>query len=301
MSLPAEDDYSDATATSTTTTPASFAGRLDLANFAFSPKLAISSTNPIRSLRRTTSTSRPQPKRRSSNSLEPSHSPSPSKKRRSLSGYAPPSKYAHLPLLPDVIAPQLLVLFIGLNPGLQTSIQGHAYAHPSNLFWKLLHSSGCTDRRLHPSEDASLPLLYSMGYTNIVARPTRNGAELSKAEMDASVLALEEKIQKFRPEAVAVVGKSIWESIWRVRYGRPIKKDEFKYGWQDDKERMGTSDDWEGAKVFAATSTSGLAATPLPAEKERIWRDLGTWVEQRRVEQSSGASVNPTQDPSHEV
>jgi thymine-DNA glycosylase len=211
------------------------------------------------------------------------------KKSRTPASYAPPSKYAHLPLLPDVIIPNLICIFVGLNPGIETATRGHAYAHPSNLFWKLLHSSGCTTRRCRPEEDGDLPRLFLLGNTNIVERPTRNGAELSKSEMDASVKALEEKIRRFRPEAVCMVGKSIWESVWRVRHGRPIRKEEFSYGWQDEGENMGygLGDDgveWKGARVFAATSTSGLAATLSPAEKERIWRDLGVWIEQRREE-----------------
>jgi len=109
--------------------------------------------------------------------------------------------------------------------------------------------------------------------------------------MDAGVAILEEKIRKFRPEAVAIVGKSIWESVWRVRHGKPIKKDEFKYGWQTEGENMGALSEgeknWEGAKVFVASSTSGLAATLLPAEKERIWAELGSWVKQRREERAA--------------
>jgi TDG/mug DNA glycosylase family protein len=107
--------------------------------------------------------------------------------------------------------------------------------------------------------------------------------------MDDSVHTLEEKIAKCRPDAVCIVGKSIWESIFRVRHGRGIKKEEFKYGWQED-ERMGVVDTgvekWEGAKIFVACSTSGLAATLLPAEKEQIWRELGIFVEERRKERS---------------
>lgn len=125
-----------------------------------------------------------------------------------------------------------------------------------------------------------------------MARPTRNGSELSKKEMDESVHVLEEKIRKFKPESVCVVGKSIWESIWRVRYGRKIRKEEFRYGWQEEGENMGVGvekgeEKWVGARVFVASSTSGLAATLLPAEKERIWRELGVWVEKRRSERAA--------------
>ncbi len=108
--------------------------------------------------------------------------------------------------------------------------------------------------------------------------------------MDEGVAILEEKIRKWRPESVAIVGKSIWESVWRVRHGRKCGKDDFKYGWQDDSERMGvvTAGDgdsrWPGARVFVTTTTSGLAAGMRPHEKEEVWRGLGEWVKQRRLE-----------------
>lgn len=109
--------------------------------------------------------------------------------------------------------------------------------------------------------------------------------------MDESVEVLEEKIRRLRPEAIAVVGKSIWESLWRVKHGKKITKEQFSYGWQDDSERLGVVEDgedsWEGAKVFVATTTSGLAATMPYAEKESIWRELGIWVEQRRSERAA--------------
>lgn len=196
------------------------------------------------------------------------------------------SKYASFPELRDTLAPNLICIFIGLNPGLTTSTSGHAYAHPSNLFWKLLHSSGCTSRRCNPIEDAELPKLYALGNTNIVSRPSRNSKELERAELDAGVSVLEDKIRMYKPEAVCIVGKSIWESIWRTKNGRNISKCLFHYGWQDERERMGVErgkdSSWRGAKVFVACSTSGLAANLKMKEKEKIWRELGIWVEERR-------------------
>lgn len=221
----------------------------------------------------------------------------PKKRNRPKSGYQPPSVYAHLPPLPDALAPNLLALFCGLNPGVRTAQTGHAYNHPSNLFWKLMYSSGVLPVRCAAEEDRTLPERFGLGLTNIVSRPSRNGAELSKAEMDDGVGALEDKVRRWRPEVVVVVGKSIWESVWRVRHGRAVGKDEFRYGWQDEEENMGVGEvdedervdgveyreGWKGARVFVSSSTSGLAATLSPAEKERIWRELGQWVEVRRA------------------
>ncbi|KAK8208166.1 G/U mismatch-specific DNA glycosylase [Phyllosticta capitalensis] len=226
--------------------------------------------------------------------------PSSAKRRRTPSKYAPPSKYAHLPPLKDVLEPNLICVFVGTNPGIKTATAGHAYAHPSNLFWKLLHSSGCTDRRCRPEEDVDLPRLYAMGNTNIVERPTKDAAELSKAEMAAGTPILEAKIRKYKPEAVCIVGKGIWEAVWRWRHGKNPTKEEFKYGWQDEKEKMGLPEAdeksqrdgraWAGARVFVASSTSGLSASTKPAEKEEIWRPFGEWVKQRRAERSAESS-----------
>lgn len=216
-----------------------------------------------------------------------SPSPSPAKRRRQSSRYAPPSTYAHLPKLLDILEPNLICIFVGTNPGIRTATAGHAYAHPSNLFWKLLHSSGCTDVRLRPENDVDLPKWYAMGNTNIVERPSKDAAQLSKSEMAAGTPILEEKVRKYRPEAVCIVGKGIWEAVWRWRYKREIRKDEFRWGWQEEKERVGKvegEEGWEGARVYVTSSTSGLSASLRPAEKEAIWKPFGEWVRKRREE-----------------
>ncbi|KXG53245.1 uncharacterized protein PGRI_002950 [Penicillium griseofulvum] len=194
-------------------------------------------------------------------------------------------------LLRDTIPPNLILLLVGVNPGIMTGITGHAYAHPSNLFWKLLYSSGITSIRHIPADTYKLPALYSVGNTNIVERPTRDASMLSRAEMDAGVPVLEAKIAAQRPEVVCLVGKSIWEAVWRVRHGRGIRKEEFRYGWQAETENMGRCDGWGGAPVFVATTTSGLAAGMKPAEKEAVWAELGSWVVRRRAEREQSSVV----------
>lgn len=112
---------------------------------------------------------------------------------------------------------------------------------------------------------------------------------LSRAEMDAGVPVLEAKVAAQRPEVVCLVGKSIWEAVWRVRRGRGIRKEEFRYGWQDEGENMGKGAGWDGARVFVATTTSGLAAGMSMPEKQAVWNELGDWVVKRREEQGRHA------------
>ena len=105
--------------------------------------------------------------------------------------------------------------------------------------------------------------------------------------MDAGVSVLEEKCRVWRPEVVCLVGKGVWESVWRVRHGgRGFRGGEFRYGWQTGEgERMGVvRGEWEGARVFVATTTSGLAAGMGWGEKVEVWRELGEWVGRRRGE-----------------
>ena len=111
--------------------------------------------------------------------------------------------------------------------------------------------------------------------------------------MNAGVPVLEAKVAKQRPEAVCLVGKSIWEAVWRVRRGRAIKKEEFKYGWQDECENMGRVEGWSGARVFVGTTTSGLAATMSMAEKQAVWSQLGEWVVKRRKERGFVPGISP--------
>src|SRR4028119_864275 len=73
--------------------------------------------------------------------------------------------------VPDVIAPDLRVLFSGINPGLYTAAIGHHLGRPGNRFWPALHRSGFTDRLLDPSEEREL-LAYGWGVTNGVDRGT---------------------------------------------------------------------------------------------------------------------------------
>ncbi|KAJ5272998.1 hypothetical protein N7478_008123 [Penicillium angulare] len=220
----------------------------------------------------------------------PSRSPGPirrAKRRPTTPSDSPPASSS---LLRDTIPPNLILLLVGVNPGLQTGSTGYAYAHPTNLFWRFLHSSGITSLRHQPRDTYDLPDLYSVGNTNIVVRPTRDAQMLSKAEMDEGVSILEQKIAAQRPEAVCLVGKSIWEAVFRVRYGRAMKKDEFQYGWQDPSENMGRLPgvEWKGARIFVATTTSGLAAGMSLKEKEGIWAELGAWVVQCRAERGIG-------------
>src|SRR5437660_5454791 len=84
----------------------------------------------------------------------------------------------------DVVAPDLRVLFCGINPGLYSAATGHHFARPGNRFWPALHQSGFTPRLLRPDEQDLLPS-FGLGITNVVARATARADELTTEELRA--------------------------------------------------------------------------------------------------------------------
>jgi TDG/mug DNA glycosylase family protein len=118
--------------------------------------------------------------------------------------------------LPDLLAPGLRVLLVGINPSLWSGWSGRHFGRPSNRLWTTLHEAGLTPRRLAP-EDASELLAAGIGITNLVARATARADELSDDEIRAGVPPLRALVRDWRPQAVAVLGVT----AYRVAFGRP--------------------------------------------------------------------------------
>lgn len=47
--------------------------------------------------------------------------------------------------IPDLLGDDCKLLFVGINPGLQTAMTGIHFAHPSNRFWPALERAGIVD------------------------------------------------------------------------------------------------------------------------------------------------------------
>ena len=145
--------------------------------------------------------------------------------------------------IPDVIAAGLCVVFAGINPGLYSAATGQHFARPGNRFWPALHRSGFTPRLLRPDEQEQL-LGIGLGITNIVARATARADELSPAELRDGCRALGAKVDRLRPQWLAVVGVTAYRTAFSVPGGR--------VGPQQ--ETLG------GAQVWVLPNPSGLNA-----------------------------------------
>jgi hypothetical protein len=75
---------------------------------------------------------------------------------------------------------------------------------------KCLYLSGLVPEPLTADDDFSL-LNYGIGFTNMVARPTKGSADLTRREIKQGSQILLEKLQKFRPKIAVFNGKLIYE------------------------------------------------------------------------------------------
>lgn len=168
--------------------------------------------------------------------------------------------------LPPLLRPDLSLVFVGFNPGLESARVGHYYAHRSNRFWKFLRMSGLVDRALTSYDDWKVPDLYNYGFTDLVARSTRAAHELSHEEMAAGVIELEDRIEQYHPERVCFVGKGIWEAVAR---SKGWSRAGFNYGLQPSR--------FAGALLWVVPSTSGLNSIPAQRQIE-YWVNLRNHV-----------------------
>lgn len=108
-------------------------------------------------------------------------------------------------IVPDVVAPHLQVLFVGVNPGIRSGDTHHHFAHPSSRLWTALYRSGFTSQLIRPAGERAL-LDYGIGLTNLVDRPTRAADELTVAELRSGGAQLWRKACRYRPDWVAILG-----------------------------------------------------------------------------------------------
>ncbi len=159
--------------------------------------------------------------------------------------------------LADLAAPDLRVLFCGINPGTLSGELGLHFARPGNRFWRLLCAGGFTESVLPPAEQHILPDL-GIGITNLVGRVTAAAGELSAAELREGATQLEAKVGRLRPRCVAVLGLQAYRTAFR----RP----KAVIGRQP--ERLGS------ALLWLLPNPSGLQAQYQLPEMSEMFRSL---------------------------
>lgn len=175
--------------------------------------------------------------------------------------------------VPDVVCARPTILFVGINPGLRSGETGHHFAGKNNPFWRLLHAAGLTPRLLSSEEDQHLAD-YGYALTNLCPRTTRAATELTPSEITAGRAALLDKIARWRPRVVALVGLTLYQQVFgHARSGGAGGKPERP----------------SGARVFVVPNPSGLNASFPGFEDKLVWF--------QRLRDYAGVSAPPPTPP----
>ena len=159
-----------------------------------------------------------------------------------------------MPVLPDLLADGLDIVFCGTGAGAWSARVRAYYGKPGNKFWPTLHAVGLTPRLLVPAEYPEL-LAYGIGLTDVAKEHVGQDDAIDLALVDAA--ALHEKITRFAPGRIAFTSKRAAS----LALGRPTSR--IAYGLLPD--RIGRS------AVHVLTSPSGAAGSYWSIEP---WRAL---------------------------
>jgi double-stranded uracil-DNA glycosylase len=118
--------------------------------------------------------------------------------------------------IPDVLGPDLRVLFCGINPGRVSAAAGAHFANPRNDFWPLLHAAGFTPRLLEPAEQFDL-LRYGVGVTNAATRTTPGSGDLRRGDFVGAADRLARIAGELRPRWIGFVGKEAYRGAFNER------------------------------------------------------------------------------------
>ncbi|MDD1529637.1 mismatch-specific DNA-glycosylase [Bradyrhizobium sp. WBOS7] len=169
--------------------------------------------------------------------------------------YLPKAAFPHLP---DLLRPNLRLVFVGTAASTRSAELGHYYAHPGNRFWRAIHEAGITPRRYQPSEFASLIVL-GIGFTDLCK--TGAGMDHQIAAEAIDVAGFRAKMDKYRPRTIAFTSKKA-ASLF---YGRPSRG--IALGRQVREASL--------PEIFVLPSPSGAASGSWTI---RPWRELSAWI-----------------------
>jgi TDG/mug DNA glycosylase family protein len=160
-------------------------------------------------------------------------------------------------VVPDLIAPNLDVLFVGINPGLYSAAVRHHFGRPGNRFWPTLYASGFTPRLLSPFEERKL-LAWNLGITNFVRRASARADELTPEELRAGAKTMLRKVRNYQPRTVAFLSIT----AYRIALNNP-------------KAVIGVQGDpFGGATAWVLPNPSGLNAHYQAADLARLFGEL---------------------------
>jgi TDG/mug DNA glycosylase family protein len=167
-------------------------------------------------------------------------------------------------VVPDLLGPDVRLLFVGINPGLWTAaVQAH-FARRGNRFYPALFRAGLIDHDIDASAgylpaDRNHLLARGLGITNLVRRASARADELQPGELVEGAARLRTLVERIRPPVVAVLGVTA-----------------YRLAFQDKSVAVGRQPgDFAGAQCWVLPNPSGLNAHETVDSLARAYRQAG--------------------------
>jgi double-stranded uracil-DNA glycosylase len=167
------------------------------------------------------------------------------------------------PILTDVLAHNLDVIFVGAAPSLYAAEVGHYYAGPRNRFWLLLHQAGFTPRQLLPEEDRRVQE-YGIGMTAVFPHLASSANHALPPATEEQKRELMDKLLHYGPRFVCYNGRDVYRMCHGVdapRWGllsQPLgRSQQFVVH-----STSGRADAWGADRLFLFRELKRLIDTP---------------------------------------
>jgi double-stranded uracil-DNA glycosylase len=165
-------------------------------------------------------------------------------------------------ILPDRLAPDQRVWFVGTAAGPRSAAVGAYYAHPGNRFWRALHQARITPELFAPHDYPKLAEL-GIGLTDFCKVSWGVDADIDREHFDTA--AFRRKVKRLKPQALAFTSKTS-ASLYLSRPTGRIEPGRQTPGHQGE------------PALFVLPSPSGLATSYWSIEP---WKDLSRWLRVR--------------------
>ncbi|MBV1878485.1 MAG: mismatch-specific DNA-glycosylase [Pseudomonadales bacterium] len=136
--------------------------------------------------------------------------------------------------LPDLLAPNLRILSVGINPSLRAVQEAFYFPNPRNRFWPALNASGLLAEPLLPSPAAMQILLtqYRIGFTDLVKKPSSMATALRAADYREAAPLLKQRVLELEPAIVWFHGKLVLNNYLKYTDANQADKQPTRWGLQ---------------------------------------------------------------------
>jgi TDG/mug DNA glycosylase family protein len=170
--------------------------------------------------------------------------------------------------LPDYLRKGMKLVIVGCNPSESSVRVGHYYAGRVNQFWPVLYKGGVVPEPFDYHDDKRV-IEFGIGLTDLVKRPTKTTAELTREDFAEGRIVLSQRLGEYTPHVIAFNGKLAFEQFAQRKC---------KFGLQKDL--------LYGARVYVLPETN-IQDPQGNSERVRHFRKLAQLVSRTETERAS--------------